>query len=130
NAVFARGRMIVFLNGAFIPAEQAMVSVFDRGFLYGDGLFETVRVIDGRLPLWDGHWARLSRGLDALQLPAFSETELLGHAEELLRRNNLTDATLRISVSRGPGVRGYSPRGAGPPTWVMSAQPAPPLDGP
>jgi aminodeoxychorismate lyase len=120
--------MIVFLNGAFLPAERAMISVFDRGFLYGDGLFETIRAMDGRLPLWESHWSRLRRGLEALQLPVVSGKDLHGHARELLRRNRLRDAIVRISVARGTGVRGYSPRGADRPTWVISARPAPALD--
>ena len=51
--------MLVFLNGQFVPEEQAVVSVFDRGFLYGDGLFETMRVVNGKPFRWDQHLHRL-----------------------------------------------------------------------
>ena len=54
--------MIAFINGQFIPQEQAMVSVLDRGFLYGDGLFETLRVYGVKLFTWRRHWQRLEQG--------------------------------------------------------------------
>lgn len=121
--------MIVHLNGQYVPGDQARVSVFDRGFLYGDGLFETLRAYEGRFPLWPRHWARLASGarLLGLRLPA-DEPALRAIAGELLQRNQLGDAVVRIAVSRGPGPRGYSPRGAAPPTLVVSAHPAPALE--
>jgi len=121
--------MTVYLNGRFVPAEQATVSVFDRGFLYGDGLFESVRVYGGQPFLWQAHAHRLAQGASALQirLPSDSET-LRSTLLELLERNELTNAVVRISISRGPGPRGYSIRGADRPTLVMAAHPAASLD--
>lgn len=123
--------MIVYLNGRFVPAEEACVSVFDRGFLYGDGLFETMRAYRGRLPLGPAHMERLQRGASALdlRLPAPPAT-LLAAALELLARNRLEDAVVRLTLSRGTGPRGYSPRGASQPTLVLSAHPASPLEAP
>lgn len=121
--------MMVHLNGSLVPAEEARISVFDRGFLYGDGLFETFRAYRGRLFLWELHRERLRRGLEELQLPLPLGLESLRQAAlELLAVNQLSDASLRLSISRGPGPRGYSPRGAGPSTVVLVADPAPSIE--
>jgi aminodeoxychorismate lyase len=116
--------MIVFLNGKFLPEEQAMVSVFDRSFLYGDGLFETILVVN-RVPFrWAQHFERLERGAAFLgiSLP-FGTGEVKGFAERLLLENGMANAMLRMSLSRGIGVRGYSPRGANSPVLVMTLHP-------
>ena len=113
--------MIVLLNGAFVPEEEATVSVFDRGFVYGDGLFETLRLYGGRPFRWDDHWERLRRGAEFLKIrPPFSSAELRSHVAELVRRNGMTDSVLRIVLSRGVAQRGYSPKGADRPVLVMS----------
>jgi branched-chain amino acid aminotransferase len=118
--------MIAFLNGKFIEEGQATVSVFDRGFLYGDGLFEAFRVFNGKLFRWDAHLLRFHRGVGVLniRLP-FSNDELRIFATELVSRNKMTDALLRLTLTRGPGLRGYSPRGADHPTTVMTLHPVP-----
>lgn len=116
--------MIVFLNGRFVSEADAVVSVFDRGFLYGDGLFETIRVSRGKPFRWAAHMERLERGARfvGINLP-FASTQLLGFAQELIARNAMPEALLRITLSRGVGVRGYSPKGADCPTLVMSLHP-------
>jgi branched-chain amino acid aminotransferase len=121
--------MHVFLNGQFVPEEQATVSVFDRGFLFGDGLFETLRVCNGKPFRWHQHWERLARGADFLKirLPVSGES-LRASADELVARNQMPEALLRVTFSRGVGARGYSPRGATRPTLVMSLHEAPPID--
>lgn len=120
--------MLVFLNGRLVPEADAVVSVFDRGFLYGDGLFETLRVMNG-VPLgWDAHWRRLASGAETLKLKLpFTSDFLRAQARELSRQNQLPEAILRLTLSRGVGQRGYSPKGADMPTLVMSLHPAPPL---
>jgi aminodeoxychorismate lyase len=118
--------MIVFLNGEFVPEEKAVVSVFDRGFQLGDGLFETLRVYRGKPFRWADHCERLRRGAEYLKIPLpFAEKELLRHALELIERNEMLEALLRIMLSRGVGKRGYSPKGADHPTVVMTLNPAP-----
>lgn len=120
--------MIVFLNGQFVDERQAMVSVFDRSFQYGDGLFETLRVCKGRPFRWDQHLQRLqqaSKGL-GLRLP-FQPRQLKEAVDELLRLNRAREAVLRIALSRGVGRRGYSPRGADQPVLVVSSHPVAPL---
>lgn len=120
--------MLVFLNGRLVPEADAVVSAFDRGFLYGDGLFETLRVMTG-VPLdWDAHWRRLASGAETLKLKLpFTSDFLRAQARELSRHNELPEAILRLTLSRGVGQRGYSPKGADTPTLVMSLHPAPPL---
>lgn len=116
--------MIVFLNGEFVPEERALVSVFDRSFLYGDGLFETMRVTRGKPFRWTQHLARLRGGADflGLKLPIGDEA-LEKSAAELIARNQAPEASLRLTVSRGVGVRGYSPKGANKPLVVMMLHP-------
>jgi aminodeoxychorismate lyase len=121
-------RVTVFLNGRFVPEEQAVVSVFDRGFLYGDGLFETLRVMNGVPLRWDAHWRRFALGLLRLDLAVpWSPEFLRANAADLCRRNDMSDGILRVAISRGVGQRGYSPRGADSPAFVMSSHPAPEL---
>jgi branched-chain amino acid aminotransferase len=116
--------MMVFLNGKFVPDEQAVVSVFDRSFLYGDGLFETMLVANDTPFRWQQHCQRLERGAVFLGItPPFSGAELREFAGRLLLENQVSNALLRLSLSRGVGVRGYSPRGANSPTMVMSLHP-------
>jgi aminodeoxychorismate lyase len=117
--------MHVFLNGKIVPEEQAVVSVFDRGFLYGDGLFETIRVRNGKPFRWERHLERMERGAAFLGIRIPADGHLLREALALIRTNEMPDAILRIQVSRGVGVRGYSPRGAGQPTLVMTTHPLP-----
>jgi aminodeoxychorismate lyase len=118
--------MIVYLNEKLVPEEDAVVSVFDRGFLYGDGLFETIRARDGTPCHWDAHTDRLNQGASALGIvPPASMKELHDAAIRVLRANNLADCLLRITLSRGVGARGYSPKGATHPTLVISPHPLP-----
>lgn len=117
--------MIVCLNGQFVPEEQATISVFDRGFLYGDGLFETLRVLNGRPFRWEQHLERLEQGAEILQIALpFRGDSLLSLVSELIRENHLPDCLLRVSLSRGVGQRGYSPKGANAATFVLSLHPA------
>jgi aminodeoxychorismate lyase len=120
--------MIVFLNGQFVPEEHAVVSVFDRSFLYGDGLFESLRVLNGKPFRWAQHFERLRKGAEFLgiQVP-FAGAELADFAQQLVEQNHLPDAVMRLTLSRGVGRRGYSPKGTDQPTLVMSLHPAPEL---
>jgi branched-chain amino acid aminotransferase len=121
--------MVVFLNGKFVAEGQARISVFDRSFLYGDGLFETMRVAQGRPIGWKEHLNRMRAGAKFLgiRLP-FAGPELRKFAAALIVRNRMPESLLRLTVSRGVGLRGYSPRGAESPTVAMSLHPAPPIN--
>lgn len=119
-------RVLIFLNGQFVPEERAVVSVFDRGFLYGDGVFEGVRIFNGKPFRWEAHLKRFKRGAKFLGIKIpFPEKALRKFAGELVAKNKMPDAILRMTLSRGVGVRGYSPQGAKRPTLVMSLHPAP-----
>lgn len=121
--------MIVFLNGEFVPEAEAKVSVFDRSFLYGDGLFETMRVHNAKPFRWKQHWARLKQGAETLNISIpFSERELARKVEELIRRNEMPEGVLRLHLSRGVGTRGYSPKGADHPVLILTTHRAASVD--
>lgn len=116
--------MIVYLNGRFVPEEQACVSIHDRGFLYGDGIFETIRIYDGTPFLWREHLDRFHAGCRCLRIaPPLGDSEMLECVAELLRVNSLSNAMTRIALTRGVGPRGYSPRGANHPTLCVALFP-------
>jgi branched-chain amino acid aminotransferase len=121
--------MQVALNGNIVAEEQGLISVFDRGFLYGDGLFETMRIADGKPFRWKEHWQRLEQGAQLLKiLLPLSQWQTRKLADELIDRNQMPEALLRLTFSRGVGLRGYSPKGAEHPTSVMMMHPAPGID--
>jgi branched-chain amino acid aminotransferase len=116
--------MRVFLNGQMVPEEQALVPLQDHGLLYGDGLFETLRVRGGRPLWWDRHLTRLSEGAAFLRIVLpFSSMELRAAAAGLIRENEMPEAALRITVTRGVGERGYSSRGTARPMVAMTVHP-------
>ena len=116
--------MIVFVNGQFVPEAAATVSVFDRSFLYGDGLFETLLVANGKPFRWTSHMQRLERGAEFLGIKIpFTRDALAGFAAELVAQNQMPGALLRLTLSRGVGLRGYSPKGADKPTLAMTLHP-------
>jgi aminodeoxychorismate lyase len=122
--------MIVFLNGQFVPEAEAVVSVLDRGFLFGDGLFEALLVRRGKIFRWDQHLKRLRSGIEFLKLPLrYSTGELLRFSLELIARNAMPDCLLRLNMSRGITARGYSPKDARDPAVVLTLHPAPVLEG-
>ena len=93
---------IVYVNGAYVPEEEANVSVFDRGFLFADGVYEVTSVLDGKLVDFDGHAARLARSLAELEMesPA-SRDELLEIHREIVSRNQVKDGLVYLQVTRG-----------------------------
>lgn len=118
--------MICWLNGRLLPVAEAAIPVSDRGFLLGDGVYETIRVRAGAAQWLDRHLARLAYGLRVI---ALHHTADVGAAvEAVIAANALTDGSLRVTVTRGPGPRGLAP----PPepqatTLVTAFAPAPPL---
>lgn len=98
----------VYLNGEFVKSDAAMVSVFDQGFLYGDGIFESFRSIGDRLYQFPQHYQRLLQSAAALCYPVtFSQQELEGILLELRQRNGLHEAYYRITITRGKGQIGF-----------------------
>jgi len=117
---------ICLLNGVLVPTSEARISPFDRGFLFGDGIYEGVRAIEGRLFEWPAHAARMTGGLAGLRIAFGPErvAELEGVAARLLRDNELDhgEAFLYLAVTRGaaPRSHGFPPAGT-PPTVFVSA---------
>lgn len=121
--------MIVFLNGRFLHESRAHLSVFDHGFLYGDGVYETVRVYNGRVFRWPDHIRRLRRSCRWLSLACPWSSSMLERAIGALVRKNLRDsASVRITVSRGPGPLGFDPALCPTPTLAMMLHPDRPVE--
>jgi len=118
----------IFLNDRFVRREEAVVSVFDHGFLYGDGVYETLRAYDRKIFMLRRHLARLERSSRAigLDLP-LTEKEWPALLQEAMERNDIRDAYLRITVSRGEGHIGLDPALCGRPTVVIVALPFQPV---
>jgi len=116
--------LLVYINGEFVPINEAKVSVFDHGFLYGDGVFEGIRAYNGRVFKLKEHIDRLydSAKAIALEIP-ISKEEFMEIILETLRRNKLRDAYIRPIVTRGVGDLGLDPRKCGKPTIIVIAQP-------
>jgi branched-chain amino acid aminotransferase len=120
--------MWIFLNDKFVRQEEAVVSVFDHGFLYGDGIYETLRSYGSRLFMCQQHVARLFRSAEAIGLTIPIEREQWPELlHESMARNDVgtpqRDAYLRITVSRGVGGIGLDPGLCPSPTIVIIAQP-------
>lgn len=123
--------MKVWLNGAILAAEQATVSAADRGFTLGDGIFETMHARNGHAPRLEAHWARLAAGARLLRLSLPLDRAGLENAiAQVLAANALSDAALRLTISRGPGPRGLLPPVPATPTILLTAGPVPPAPGP
>ena len=102
--------MIVYVNGSFVDEEEAKVSVFDHGFLYGDGVFEGIKAYNGRIFALDEHVDRFFESAQSLQLTLpLSRSEMKQAIVETVRRNNLKDAYIRPVASRGKGTLGLDP---------------------
>lgn len=101
---------IVYINGSFVPEEQAVISVFDHGFLYGDGVFEGIRAYEGKIFKLEEHVDRLFDSAKAMMLDITITKEDMEKAIiETVRRNKLKDAYIRPVVSRGKGAMGLNP---------------------
>ena len=99
---------IVFLNGSFLPLEEARVPFMDRGFLFGDGVYEGVGVLDGRLIDNEAHLERLERSLREVRIPnPHTRPEWTAFEEELVRRNGMAEGFLYFQVTRGVAERDF-----------------------
>lgn len=124
----------VYLNGEFLPKDAARVSVDDRGFIFGDGIYEVVRVIEGRVFAWSDHAARMARGLRALRIE-FTESDVAGLESiclRLVRENDLMagEATVYLQVTRGaaPRVHHFPPAGTPQTVYAVASRFVPSAD--
>jgi D-alanine transaminase len=101
---------IVYVNGDYLPEDQAKISVFDRGFLMADGVYEVTSVLDGKIVDFAGHAARLQRSLDELDMASpVSMDALLDIHRELLVRNQIGDGMVYLQITRGaPADRDFN----------------------
>ncbi|KQT54171.1 D-amino acid aminotransferase [Aureimonas sp. Leaf454] len=115
---------IVYVNGDFVPEADAKVSVFDRGFLMADGVYEVTTVVGGRLIDFAGHAARLERSLRALDMTSPMGTEaLLAVHRDLVSRNGLEEGLVYLQVTRGVADRDFAyPAKGTAPTLVLFTQ--------
>lgn len=113
-----------WLNGAFLPEDQAHVSIFDRGVLFGDGVYEVAAVVNGRLLDADRHLTRLERSQRELQLPApRSRAEWLPIMQELATVNGIDEGLVYLQVTRGAAERDFAFPTAPTPTAFAFARP-------
>jgi branched-chain amino acid aminotransferase len=114
--------MIIYLDGRFVPEEEARVSVFDHGLLYGDGVFEGIRAYNGKIFRLDEHLARLYDSAKAIDLAIpLTKAEMTEVIKETLRQNSLRDAYIRPIVTRGKGDLGLDPLKCAKPTVIVIA---------
>ena len=113
----------VFVNGAFVPYEEAKIPIMDRGFLFADGIYEVSAVLDGRLVDSEGHFARLDRSLGEIRIRnPYGAAEWGRLCEELVRRNGLAEGLVYMQVTRGVAERDFAFPKESPPTVVMFTQ--------
>src|SRR5438045_1715574 len=114
--------MTVYLNGRFLPLQDAKVSVLDRGFIYGDGVYELIPVYGRRPYRLRQHLARLQRSLDGIRLAnPHSDAEWEAIIRELVSRTPLDEQAVYFQVTRGAAKRDHSfPSGVAPTVFMMS----------
>ena len=114
---------IVYVNGKYVDEENAMVSVFDRGFLFADGVYEVTTVMQGALIDNEGHLKRLRRSLNELNMPSpASDEEIVAEQLELLERNQRREGVVYLQVTRGTADRDFSFPANPKPGLVMFTQ--------
>ncbi len=121
----------VFVNGEYLPEDQATVSIFDRGFLMADAVYEVVSVLDGKLLEFSGHIKRLERSLGELDMAKPKDFDnLLGIHRELVARNNVQEGGIYLQITRGVADRDFVYPENAEPTLVMFSQERPIIEAP
>jgi branched-chain amino acid aminotransferase len=118
----------VNVNGRISSGEEAVIPVFDHGFLYGEGIYETLRTYNGRLFLFDRHMRRLRNSARLIELPLpFTDDELAMRIEETMAAGKLggAEAYVRVLVTRGVGELTYDLKATPTPSWVIIVKPLP-----
>jgi len=116
----------VYWNGSIVRAEDAHVSVFDAGFLYGDGIYETLRAYSGRPFAWDRHVARLARSARAVSLSLPAMDALRAGVEDTITANGTPQVVARITITRGSLGRRLDLSSAGEPSVLVTTDPIDP----
>lgn len=122
------GVRYAFVDGRFLPEDQATIPVLDRGLMLGDGIFETVRAKDGRIEFFDGHYARFHRSAELVRMrQPYSQADLESICSEVCRRSALADASVRIVLTRG-AYRGTLSDTGEPPRLIVTCSDAEHVD--
>lgn len=117
----------VYLNGKFVPLNEAMVPIDDRGLTFADSVYEVVRCYRGQPFRWDEHMERLAYSTGELGIPMPDAAALAAAGRELLRRNGLAEANVYLQVTRGVHPRSHVAPDGLTPTVFMTARPAAPV---
>lgn len=112
--------LLIYIDGKYYPKSEAKISVYDHGFLYGDGVFEGIRAYNGSVFKLKEHIDRLYASAHAIMLEiSMTKEEMINAVIETLKKNKLTDAYIRLVVSRGVGDLGLDPRKCSKPTIII-----------
>ncbi|MEO1537839.1 MAG: D-amino-acid transaminase [Pseudomonadota bacterium] len=118
----------VYVNGAYLPEEEATISIFDRGFLFADGVYEVTSVIGGKLIDFDGHAKRLERSLGELEMASpVTRENLLEIHRELVVKNAIEDGLIYLQITRGAADRDFAYPEDATPSIVLFTQAKPGL---
>lgn len=116
--------LIIYINGKFYPKSEAKISVYDRGLLYGDGVFEGIRAYNGVVFKLKEHLDRLYQSTHTIMLQVpLTKSEMTQAVLETLKKNNLKNAYIRLIVTRGKGDLGLDPRKCPKPTVIIITEP-------
>ncbi|GAG33957.1 unnamed protein product, partial [marine sediment metagenome] len=100
---------IVYVNGEYVPEEEAKISIFDRAFLFADSIYEVTAILDGKLVDYEPHMERLHRSLRELDMAQpISDAELREMHEQLMARNKVTEGLIYMQITRGVAERGFA----------------------
>jgi D-alanine transaminase len=107
---------VVYVNGSYVPEEQGKISIFDRGFLFADGIYEVTAVLNGKLVDYDAHMERLERSLGEIRMDwPCSKEELRAMHLEMVKRNHLDEGWIYMQITRGAADRDFKfPKGVKP----------------
>lgn len=113
-------KQLIYLNGSLVPKEEAVISIYDHGFLYGDGVFEGIRIYEGNVYKLTEHVNRLYESAHSimLQIP-HTKQEMTDIIVDTVEKNKVMNAYIRVVVSRGPGDLGLDPRNCEAPTVIV-----------
>jgi len=122
--------LYAYVDGKYVPKDEASISIYDHGFLYGDGVYEAIRAYDGNVFKLREHLDRLYESAKSIKIEIpISKEELSRLVIEALRKNQLRNSYIRIVISRGRGKMGVDPRNCTRPTVVIMVEPREPLFG-
>src|SRR5713101_3257880 len=121
---------LVYIDGEYLSKDTAKISVYDHGLLYGDGVFEGIRAYNGTVFRLQEHIERLYEGLKITRIKvSYSKEDMVNAVVETLRKNNYTDAYIRLIVTRGRGNLGLDPRSCPRPSIIIMSEPVGPAHG-